>query len=272
MMLSMFRLPLALLVPALAFAQVPLRSPEAVAAAERAFADLAGKVGTPGAFLANLTEDALVFTPKAENGHAVQRAQKEDGSRLSWAPEHVELAASGDFAISTGPWQWRPGPGAAPTAQGHFLSLWVLRGERWRVLLDVGTPHPEQPPIPLHLKALAPSPQPEARASLAATWRAFDVEGAADFNAAVKRFENRDLRLYRKGQPIQAGQRIPGTGAASTWTEGGSHVATSVDLALRWGIRKTATGVSSVVQVWRRDGLSWELIMDVELPHPAPES
>lgn len=272
MMLSMNRLPLALLVPALGFAQAPLRTPEAVAAAERAFAELAGKVGTPAAFLANLTEDALVFTPKAENGHAVQRAQKGDGSRLSWAPEHVELAASGDFAISTGPWQWRPGPGDAPAAQGHFLSLWVLRGERWRVLLDVGTPHPEQPPVPLHLKALASSPQPGAQASLAAAWRAFDVEGAADFKVALKRFGNRDLRLYRKGRRIQAGLWALGTGAAVAWTEEGSHVATSVDLAVRWGIRKTAVGVSSAVQVWRRNDLSWELILDVELPLPAPES
>jgi ketosteroid isomerase-like protein len=260
------------LLPCLALAllgqvQLPLRSPEAVAAAERAFSERAAKEGTPAAFLEYLTEEALVFTPRAENGPAVQRAQKADGSRLSWAPEFVELAASGDFALSTGPWQWRPPSAAAPAAQGHFLSLWVLRGDRWRVLLDVGTPHPEQGTLPLRLRKVETSPQPGARDALASAWKAFDRAGMADLKVALDCFATRDLRVYRKGQPLREGARPAGPGAGTTWTEGGCHVAASADLAVRWGLRETASGVSSAVQVWRREGVRWGLAMDVDLPH-----
>lgn len=45
MMLSMNRLPLLLMLPTLGFAQGHLRPPGAVAAAERAFAELSGRWG-----------------------------------------------------------------------------------------------------------------------------------------------------------------------------------------------------------------------------------
>ncbi|HJW33233.1 MAG TPA: nuclear transport factor 2 family protein [Holophagaceae bacterium] len=249
-------------------AQAPLRSPAAVAAAERAFAALAGRVGTPEAFLATLTEDAVVFTPKAENGHAAQRAQPKDESRLSWAPEHVEVAASGDFALSTGPWDWRPKPGAEPAARGHFLSLWVLRGTRWKVLLDVGAPHPAQAALPLETRALEATPDPGARASLAAAWKDFDLAAVTDPSAALKTWAAADLRLYRKGHPLKAGLLPEAPGAGATFREEGTHLAASVDLALRWGLREGGTDRSSAVQVWRREGRTWRVAMDVELPLP----
>lgn len=262
-MMAFMRAPmLFLLLSATLQGQAALRTPEAVAAAERAFSELAGKVGTPAAFLANLTEEAIVFTPQPRNGHAAQRAQQEDGSRLSWAPEHVEMAASGDFALSTGPWQWRPKAGAEPAVQGHFLSLWVLREGRWRVLLDVGVPHGPQAPLPLEATALKAPTDPNARAALAEAWKAFDGVAAQDLGAALKAHAAADLRLYRSGQPVKAGTAPLAPGPPVSWTEAGTHVAASAELAVRWGQRGPS---ASAVQVWRREGAAWRVAMDVSL-------
>ncbi len=268
MLLSMNPLLPCLACPMLALAQAPLQSPEGVAAAERAFAALASTVGTPAAFLATLTEDALVFTPKPGNGPAVQRAKAEDGSRLRWAPEHVELAASGDFAISTGPWAWCPKPEAPPAAEGHFLSLWVLREGRWRVLLDVGTPHASQGIQPLETLALQAPRDPAAREALAAAWKQFDATADRDLGEALAAHGAADVRLYRRGQPVKAGARLVAPGTSASFVAAAAHVAASADLALRWGQRTLKAGPASAVQVWRRGGSTWRLAMDVELPLP----
>jgi len=249
-------------------APLPLRSPEAVAEAERAFATLASRVGTPKAFLEVLTEEALVFTPRPRNGHEVQRSQPEDGSRLVWEPDHVELAASGDFAISTGPWSWRPKGAEQAAVHGHFLSLWGLREGRWRVLVDIGAPHPLQAARPLELRALAAPARPGGRAALTSAWKAFDAQAAEDLGKALATHGAADLRRYRPGKPLEPGAPGPATLPGVQWTEGGVQVAASEDLAVRWGLRTRRDTTASALQVWRREAGDWRLAMDVELPHP----
>lgn len=249
-------------------APTPLGTPEAVAAAERAFAARAADGGTRRAFLAFLTEDATVFTPEARNGPAAQRAQPEDGSRLAWEPEQVELAASGDFALSTGPWAWTPAGASQPAAHGHFLSLWVLREGRWRVLLDVGTPHPPQAARPLVARRLGAPADPGAGEALQAAWRDHDAQAAVDPAAAFRTWGAGDLRLYRPGRPLRAGEFLEGGLPGLTWTGQGAQVAGSADLAFRWGLRGSGEARASAVQVWRREAGGWRLAMDVALPLP----
>jgi len=242
-----------------------------VAAAERAFAADATRRGTPAAFVAHFAADGLVFTPVPENARALYGAKPEDGSLLSWAPSHVETSASGDFAVSTGPWSWRAKGATAPSASGHFLSLWVRRGGRWQVLLDIGVPHPPQEPEPLTLVSRSPANLPSTAPE--ADWRAFDATAARDLPAALREAGAPDLRLYRRGQAVRPGN-LTALGTAETgaarWEPLGREVAASGDLACRWGWR-TREGVRSLVlEVWRRETPGWRLAMDVALPPPAP--
>ncbi|GLH69760.1 hypothetical protein GETHPA_12930 [Geothrix rubra] len=245
----------------------PARAEE-VAAAERAFAADAARRGTPAAFVSAFAEDGLVFTPRAENARARYGAKPEDGSRLAWAPAFVEVAASGDFAISTGPWSWRAKGATAPSAAGHFLSLWVRRGGRWQVQLDLGVSHPAQAEAPLVLRTHgpgAPGPGPEA------AWRTFDAAAAGDLRAALEGAGAADLRLYREGRPVSPGNLAAGAaaeGGPAAWEPQGRMVAASRDLAVRWGVRTRGPARATGLQVWRRDGGAWRLAMDVALPWP----
>lgn len=240
---------------------------EDVARAERAFAADAARLGTPAAFLAHLAGDGLVFMPEPEVGHRTYGARKDDGSLLGWEPSFVEVAASGDFAVSTGPWSWRAKGAEAPAAFGHFLSLWVRRGGRWQVQLDIGVPHPDHAEAPLalvtHATLARPGEGPEA------AWASFDGIAARDLAEGLRTAGDPDLRLYRKGQAVRPGNLAslaPGEAGGVRWESLGAEVASSRDLAFRWGRRhRQGTGFTAL-QVWRRGGLGWHLAMDVALP------
>jgi ketosteroid isomerase-like protein len=52
---------------------------------------------------------------------------------FSWKPDHVEVLASGDLALSTG-WVYQNGK-----ATGRFNSIWRLESDKvWRVVFDKG--------------------------------------------------------------------------------------------------------------------------------------
>ncbi len=241
-----------------------------VAAAERAFAARAATEGTPAAFLAFLAEDARVFTPKATLARAHYQGElARDRSRLAWYPSYVELAGSGDFALSTGPWSWTAEGAASPVVHGHFLSLWVLREGRWQVLLDVGAPHALQGEEPFSGKVVGAQVDPHGGASLLAAWSAFDGVAAKDLPGAFEAHAAPDLRWYRRGHVPTPGLRPLLAPGAAAWEEGGRHIAASQDLAVRWGERVRGQARASTVQVWRRSPKGWALAMDVELPLPS---
>jgi len=240
-----------------------------VAAAERAFAAEAARRGTPAAFVAHFAAGGLVFTPMPENARAFYGAKRDDGSLLSWGPSYVEASASGDFAVSTGPWSWRAKGAEAPSVFGHFLSLWVRRGGRWQVLLDIGVPHPPQEPEPLGLVSRAPASLPATAPE--ADWKAFDAAAGRDLLTAFGEAGAPDLRLYRKGQAVRSGNLTvlsASEAGAARWEPLGREVAASGDLACRWGLRTRDGGRAMVLQVWRREAPGWRVAMDVALPHP----
>jgi hypothetical protein len=77
--------------------------------AERNFAAYSVKHGTRAAFLKFLDSTAVVF----ENTKPVNGLQswnkKEDGAGiLNWYPTTAEIAVSGDFGYTTGPWTYHP--------------------------------------------------------------------------------------------------------------------------------------------------------------------
>ncbi|HEX9081109.1 MAG TPA: nuclear transport factor 2 family protein [Holophagaceae bacterium] len=246
--------------------QAATRPSESVVAAERAFAAEAAARGTSAAFVAAFAPDGLVFTPEPTNARARHAARPDDGSRLAWEPAFVEVAASGDFALSTGPWSWQAKGAPAPSAFGHFLTLWVRRAGRWEVKLDVGVSHPAPPAEGLrqvdHLRLGGPITSPEA------AWAAFDQAAGTDLAGAFQTAGAADLRLYRAGRAVHPGNLtalIGGEAGPVRWEALGREEATSGDLAVRWGHRLRGSLRTTALQVWRRGPEGWRLAMDVNL-------
>jgi ketosteroid isomerase-like protein len=91
------------------------------------------------AFVTFLSPDAVFFSGKAvRHGPAEVAAQWQpyfEGPKapFAWAPDHVEVLASGTLALSTGP-VYEEGK-----IVGRFNSIWRLEaGNVWRIVFDKG--------------------------------------------------------------------------------------------------------------------------------------
>ena len=62
---------------------------------------------------------------------------------FSWAPDQVEVLASGTLALSTGPVRDPSGK-----VISRFNSIWRLEAGRWRVIFDKGSPASPGPTTP----------------------------------------------------------------------------------------------------------------------------
>lgn len=241
-------------------------------AAERAFAADASARNTRDAFLAALGEDGLVFAPGPTRGKPVWEARVADKTRLEWAPEFAEIAASGDLGYTSGPWRLTPEGAGKPAVFGHFLTVWrKLPDGAWKVLIDHGISH-------------APADFPEKvqrRGGLgvgaAPTWpvgvaelRSADLAPAGGLNS---RMVSADFLRLRAGQ-LPDGKAV---GAAFTFgalrMDTGLVVSTAGDLAATWG---GGAGAPSWIRIWRRPsaedapGAGWHLAVDLSLPAPTP--
>jgi ketosteroid isomerase-like protein len=135
-------LALAFLATAVAADTTPL---DGMVAAERGFSALSVERGMKDAFVANLADDAIVFRPGPINGKQLWMQRPAPRGTLIWEPSFAEVAASGDFGFTTGPWEFRPPQGdTSGVSHGHFVSVWRRDGDQpWRVALDIGISHPK---------------------------------------------------------------------------------------------------------------------------------
>jgi len=113
---------------------------EAVRSTELAFAKTMADRDF-GAFVSHLSRDAVFFDDrKIQHGAAeVSAAWKplfsDAKAPFSWAPDHVEVLASGDLALSTGPVI------VNDRVVGRFNSIWRLEAPHtWRIVFDKGEP------------------------------------------------------------------------------------------------------------------------------------
>jgi ketosteroid isomerase-like protein len=91
------------------------------------------------AFRSFLSDDAIFFSDGAplHGKDAVAAAWKSlfDGptAPFSWEPDVVEVLASGELALSTGPVTASTGE-----SLGRFTSIWRLQPDGWRIVFDKG--------------------------------------------------------------------------------------------------------------------------------------
>jgi ketosteroid isomerase-like protein len=113
--------------------------------AEQIFARGSVMHGRNAAFIENFADESVIFTDKwITNGKQFWQERKDSPVVLKWEPEFMDIAASGDFGISTGPWEMQEyRPNTAPVSTGYFLTVWKRQpGGNWQVILDAGSVTP----------------------------------------------------------------------------------------------------------------------------------
>lgn len=281
----MRRLPPALLAAALAACTTMSHDTAgmaaSLAAAETAFAAQSVREGLRAAFLAWLASDAILFRNGPVNGPASISARPDPPIVLDWRPAFVEVAASGEFGVSTGPWTITGRRDAkAPPRHGQFFSVWTRPpGGDWRVKVDLGISHPGPALADAALVAgvtpavpgLAGEPADAAEARFA---RLAAQEGD---RAAYAAFASPTIRLYREGRAPSLGRDAamasPAAGDGRTaWVLASQGASRAGDLAYAIGSYGPpgAAAAGHYVRVWRREPSGWRVAADVTNALAAP--
>lgn len=252
--------------------------PASLAAAESAFAAHSVREDMRAAFLAAFAEDGVMV----RNGWTVSNAFLANRAAppivLEWRPQYVEVAASGELGLSTGPSRitskQKPD---TPPAYGQFVSIWRRApGRPWKVEVDLGISHP-QPALWSDALQLRTVP------AVAAGGESLD-EAEADFQrrlatggarAAYGARGARDLRLFRSGgapAPVAALSLPPLPDRPLAWTVERSVTAASGDFGYTRGafaaLAAPAEALGWYLRVWRREAGGWRVFVDVVNPAP----
>jgi ketosteroid isomerase-like protein len=261
----------------------PMDIPASLAAAETAFAAHSVREDMRAAFLAAFAEDGVFV----RNGWAIARSDLATRPAppivLDWRPQYVEVAASGELGLSTGPWKIasKADPAAPPTF-GQFVSIWRRApGGEWKVEVDIGIGHP-QPSLwdaPLEART-APAAAPGAEAGIEEAEADFQrIAAASGAHAAYAARGARDLRLYRHGQAPRARLEAALDSPAAKdeglrWTLERVAHARSCDLGYARGSYAHASApaapIGHFMRVWRREAGGWRIVLDVANPAPRP--
>ncbi|HSJ98450.1 MAG TPA: DUF4440 domain-containing protein [Myxococcota bacterium] len=273
--------------PALAAAAVALAgcahspamdAPASLAAAEAAFAAHSVREDMRAAFLAHFAADGVFVRDGWTNASEFLRTRPAPSIVLDWRAQYVEVAASGDLGLSTGPWRITPRAGpAAPPAYGQFVSVWRRgRGGAWKVAADLGIAHPGPAlwDAPLEAATTPGVPAAALDAGIAGAEQRFardDAEHGA--RAAYAAHAARDLRFYRTGHAPVAGREAALAAAQErrlAWTAERIETAAAADFGYARGryadAARPGQALGWYLRVWRREPAGWRIVLDVTNP------
>ncbi|WP_461104679.1 hypothetical protein [Spirosoma koreense] len=254
---------------------------EALVAAERGFAKAGRENGIRDSFVANLDDQSVVFTgDQFRPGKATYERVPDGSQRISWNPNYAEIAASGTFGFTTGPFDVRPGLNdAAPVAYGQFTSVWhkTTTGD-WKVLIDFGCGHAK--PVQAAPKLISPTQfarKATAVADTAVSNREL-MQLEATFSQAARTQNLRDaykavlpasdsLRLLREGHERYEGaaaKRLAETSVQQVdYQPLRALTAPSGDLGYSYGYATFNGARQAFLRVWRKRSGRWQLAHEV---------
>jgi ketosteroid isomerase-like protein len=250
-------------------------APAALARAEAAFAAQSVREGMRAAFLAWFAPDATLYRNGPVNGHAAISANPDPPIVLDWRPVFVEVSASGELGLSTGPWKLtsRNDP-SAPARYGQFVSVWKRAGAGpWRVHVDLGISHPgpalAEAPLEAGITAAVGAARPPG--TIAAAESQFAIRAGQAGNAdAYADWSSHAIRLYREGHSPRLGREaalaaLAGTGTQTAWTLDRHETSAAGDLGFSSGRYGPPGGpvAGHFVRVWRLEPSGWRIALDV---------
>jgi ketosteroid isomerase-like protein len=250
----------------------PRDSADSLAAAEAAFAAHSVREDMRAAFLAHFADDGLFVRDGWTAARPWLEARPAPAIVLEWRPVYVEVAASGDLGLSTGPWRaTRPGDAKAAPAYGQFVSIWKRApGGPWKVAVDLGISHPGAAlwDAPLRARATAKDGGP---GSLEAAEAAFARDCAREGErAAYRAHGSAELRRYREGLEPRASLAHALAASGDTrlaWSPRQVEAARSEDMGYAIGSYADAAAPAAVLgtylRAWRREDGGWKIVLDV---------
>ncbi len=254
--------------------------PHSLAAAESSFAAHSVREGMRAAFLAHFADDGVMVRSGWVNSNAFLATRPDPPIVLDWRPAYVEVAASGELGLSTGPWKITSKANAhAAPSYGQFVSVWRREGAGpWRVAVDLGIAHP-QPTLwdrTLETHVAGAAGAAGGAGGIEAAERAFSERSAsAGARSAYEAQGSERLRFYRGGAAPAIGKRaaLEASGATDDrllWSVERIETSKSGDFGYARGSYASRSAPASVLghylRVWRLESGAWRVALDVINP------
>jgi ketosteroid isomerase-like protein len=265
-----------------ACASAPARmdAPATLAAAETAFAAHSMRENMRPAFLAHFADEGVTVR---QNGWTESNAflanRLNPPIALDWRPAYVEVAASAEIGLSTGPTKLTPNATPNEPTYGQYVSVWRRSGDGpWKVIVDLGTfnPTPALWDQPLQAVFVQGARGSLDDAALVAAEAAFTKQSeGSGARSAYALLASERLRLYRNGASPALGRSAAATAHGTTddklaWTVERSEVARSGDFGYARGRYASAAEPGKVLgyylRVWRNEDGRWRVALDIMNP------
>jgi ketosteroid isomerase-like protein len=250
--------------------------------AERNFSKMSQEKSTREAFLYFLNDSSLGFDNSFIPMKPKWEKRQADTSNLWWEPEYVDIAASGDFGISTGPWEYKAGKNSRVGAQGYFFTVWVKQSNnQWKVAIDMGITHP-RPVIRKPLSTATNHAQPSVVSGNEKTMieqkemEFIELYTKNNTEAYTKFLSNESRVYFQNNLPILKKSKIISKinqlAKLQSFTRKNILVANSGDLAASYGTAdiEIITDIDKLIKkagwvhIWKKsDGNKWELEIEV---------
>ncbi|SRR5581483_7719318 len=253
--------------------------------AEKSFAQTSLDRGIHDSFLKFFADDCVMFAPGPTNGKKIFEKFKDEDRKLFWQPAFAAIAKSGDFGITTGPWEMRRSE--KPVGFGQFVSVWKKQNDgNWKVIFDTGIDNPQPKQSPGDVEILRPNDR-EVHVDLAQS--AFDhadeslrntiKEGAGSALIVVAADPIRVLRddvSPAIGKPA-ARLMLNADQSKMTRNNEGGGMSASGDLAYKYGSysaeRGNVTERGHFLTIWRAESDDdWRVIVDLQKKEPEKKS
>jgi ketosteroid isomerase-like protein len=249
--------------------------------AEWAFIKMAKEKSTHEAFVAQFTDETVLFDNGPVNAKKLYEGRKPGPGWLDWQPCFSDIAASNDFGYNTGPWKFHRDQNSDAIAYGYFVSVWKKHADgTWKLAFDGGisTPKPESLPA-LKVSTIKTKKKKESKG----TFNDMLLELEKNFIAALsnnrestyQQYLSQEARVYRNNLfPAANGDESMNLIRQDNqnryvYNVTAVDVASSGDFGFAYGsvvITKPDNTQVTVgyARIWKReDGKNWKLILDL---------
>ena len=237
---------------------------------EKNFAMYSVLHGTKDAFLKFADTTATLFS-KGEPIHAHQLWQSRENRPgvLNWRPRYAEIAASGDFGYTCGPWTFQSQTTADPVAaNGYFFTVWRKNKEgEWKFILDVGT---DTGPMLQDTNVLAQTSETRKGAEITMLEaesdfiRMFKMDSAKAYQLFLseKSLLAREATGFDKSEKRQRASGMESEGL-TTFSALGTGIAASGDLGFVYGTALLNGKKDAYLRIWRHEPKGWKIALQL---------
>jgi ketosteroid isomerase-like protein len=240
-----------------------------IVGAEKSFAAAARASGTRDAFLAYLDSSAEVFEKGGfVNGIQSWQSRPKRPGLLAWYPQFAEIAASGDFGYTTGPWTFQAGPTDSIVARGQYHTVWHRTPDGWKFLVDIGIGYSFVNEAREALTTVI-STNDQSRDTITAWWaekrliQRIQNESTGESGVLSSRSIVSRAGRLPAFTPETRQTALAGLPADLVLVPTGTGTASSGDIAYVYGIATSGGKSEAYLHTWRREGLAWKLALDV---------